>query len=90
MDAATQSFLQDSPLARRIKLPARIIAQRTSLSPGELMQIKEQGEYGPVPSGEQICELKVGGVVIARGKIVKKRADYYFKIQEKYAQERPE
>ena len=79
MDAATQSFLQDSPLARRIKLPARIIVQRTSLSPGELMQIKEQGDYGPVPGEEEICELEVGGEVIARGKIVKKRGEYYFK-----------
>jgi hypothetical protein len=80
MAVSLQSFFESSPLAGRIKLPTRIVIQRTKLSPGELMQIRESGRYGPIPQKQEICELEAGGRVLARGKIVRRRGEYYFKV----------
>ena len=80
MAASLQSFFESSPLAGKIKLPTRIVIQRTQLTPGELMQIKESGRYGPIPKREEICELEAGGSVLARGKIVRRRGETYFKV----------
>ena len=82
MTDRTQAFLESSPLARKIKLPTRIVVQRTRLSPGELLDIRERGEYGPVPRDGRICELETGGEVIASGKIVRRRGRYWFKVLE--------
>ncbi len=84
MAASLQSFFEKSPLARKIKLPTRVVIQRTQLTPGEMMQIKEKGEYGPIPRREQICELEAGGRVLARGKIVRRGGEYFFKVSESY------
>jgi hypothetical protein len=85
MAVSLQSFFESSPLAGRIKLPTRVVVQRTQLSPGELMQIRESGRYGPIPKKQEICELEAGGRVLARGKIVRRRSEYYFKVLESYA-----
>jgi len=85
MADTAQAFMEGSPLAHRIRLGTRVVIQRTRLSPAELLRIKDQGEYGPVPREQQICELEVGGRIVARGKIVRRRGVYRFKVPEAQA-----
>jgi hypothetical protein len=74
-----ERFLNDSALAEKVKLVPRIVVQRASLTPRELLEIRRAGNFGPVPEKEQICELEVGGVVLARGKIISRRGKVYFR-----------
>ena len=50
------------------------------LSPKDIAAIRKNGIYGTVPDEEKTCELVAGGLVIAHGKIIKKKGKYYFKI----------
>jgi len=75
-----KQFLAASPMAKKIKLPVRAIVHRTRLRPKDIIRIKNNGHYGPVPKDEEVCELEIGGQVIAFGKIVKKGNNYFFKV----------
>ena len=73
-------FLRNSQVAKKIKLPVRVIVHRTQLSPKDIIRIKGEGQYGPIPKDEEVCELEIGGQVLAHGKIVKKGNSWFFKI----------
>ena len=74
------NFLEESSLAKIIKLPSRIVLDRPGLSPQDVMAIRKRGEYSPVPSKNGICEMEVNGEILAEGRIIKKRNGYYFKV----------
>ena len=80
MDEQLENFLRESPMAEKIRLPAKVVVHRTSLCPLDVKNIRESGAYGPIPEKEEICELHIGGQRIARGIIVKRRGEYYFKV----------
>jgi hypothetical protein len=67
-------------MAKKIKLPAKVVVQRTELSPRDVMNIKQSGVYGPIPKQDEICELCIGGQRIALGRIVRRKGEYYFKV----------
>lgn len=69
-----------TPLARKVKAESAVILQRVNLSPADLLQIKRDKEY-TIPKSEEICELEAGGQILAEGKIVKRKGEYYFKVQ---------
>lgn len=77
-----RDFLASSPVAERVKLPARVVIQRTGLTPRELAGIREQGRYGPVPEEEETCELEVGVQVLARGRTVRRGREWFFQVKE--------
>ena len=62
----------------RVTLPTRIIVNSTALSANGLAGIVEKGEYSP--SGGDTCDMEAGGQVLARGKIVRRRGRYFFKV----------
>jgi hypothetical protein len=64
----------------RITLPTRIIVNRSALTPAALSDAVRMGEYAP-PRGDT-CELEAGGQVLARGRIVRRGGEYYFKVRE--------
>jgi hypothetical protein len=80
MDDNLVRFLTGSPMAKKIKLPAKVVVQRTELSPRDVMNIKQSGVYGPIPKQDEICELCIGGQRIALGRIVRRKGEYYFKV----------
>jgi len=80
MEEKLKSFLQSSPIAEKVKLDGKVILQRTKLSPLDIYNIQQKKQYGPIPKKEQICELEIGGQILASGKIVKKKGEYYFKV----------
>ena len=75
-----KAFLSDSPLAGRIALPTRIVVRRVELGTDALAEIMQKGEFAP--AGGDTCELEAGGQVLARGKIVKRRGEIFFKVVE--------
>ncbi len=83
MDEPLKSFFENSSIAEKVKLRSRIIIQRTSLTPREVLAIREKQKYGPIPKQEELCELEVGGQILARGKIIRRKGEYNFKVLEK-------
>ena len=73
-------FLEQSPVARRTRVDANVILTRTTLTAAKLVSIKERGVFTPERIDTNECELEVGGKVVARGRIVKRRGRSYLKI----------
>lgn len=62
----------------RVTLPTRIILNRSELSATALAGIVQQGEFSPADG--DTCELEAGGQLLARGKIVRRRGQFVFKV----------
>jgi hypothetical protein len=73
-------FLEESVIAERVKVPTRIVVYRSAMDPGSLEDIRESGVFAP--KDPETCELEAGGQVLARGKIVKKGGEFFFKVME--------
>jgi hypothetical protein len=74
-------FLEESPIAARVALPASVVLRRLSISPEEAASAAESGNFSP-SGGEGVCELEVGGQCVARGRIVRRRGKSFFKVVE--------
>lgn len=81
-DDEISRFLSGSPVASNIRLPVTAVVERPELSAREIIEIRQQGEYGPVEVDGRLCEIEAGGQVIARGKVVRRRGRYFLKIVE--------
>ena len=75
-----QQFLEQSPLAKKVKLESRVVIYRTRLSHNQICDIHRRGDMGLINSREMVCELVIAGKVLARGKVIKWGGDYFFKI----------
>jgi hypothetical protein len=82
MDESLRSFLEQSPLAEKVRLASRVVLHRTALSIREILAIRQRGGYGPVPGRSAGCELVAGGQVLARGRIVRRRGKCWFQVLE--------
>jgi hypothetical protein len=74
-----EAFLH-GPLARRIEIPGRVIIRR-----GEMNLVTFRGMAGGgeiALSGKPLCELELGGQIIATGKIEEEDGEFYFVAQE--------
>jgi hypothetical protein len=71
-------------LLDRVTIPTRIIVNRLELTTAALAEILSKGELAPTDEGT--CELETGGQIIARGKIVRRRGRYFFKVLESAAE----
>ena len=78
--ADVSAYLADSPIAKRVKLPATLVLKREQKSSSELLAIKEKGLFGPVEIAMAACELEVGGQIVATGRIVRRRGETYLKV----------
>jgi hypothetical protein len=64
----------------RITIPTRIIVDRIELTAAALAEALSRGEL--LTGGGATCELEAGGQILARGKIVKRRGGFFFKVRE--------
>jgi hypothetical protein len=64
----------------RIRVPTRVIVHRSELAAAALAELVQRGELASERG--VTCELEAGGVVVARGRIVRRRGGYYFKVLE--------
>ena len=84
MEEKLNAFLESSPNSEKVKLNGKVVIQRTQLTPLDIYNIKKAKQYGAIPKQEQICELEIGGQVLAKGKIIKKGDLCYFKVIKTY------
>jgi hypothetical protein len=64
----------------RITLPTRIVVNRAEQSASGLAVIVQEGAY--CPAAGDTCEMESGGQVLARGRIVRRRGGFFFKVIE--------
>ncbi len=62
----------------RVTLPTRVIVHREELTAAELAAIVQRGEYAPAEGAT--CEMEAGGQVLARGRMAKRRGEWFFKV----------
>lgn len=63
-----------------ITLDSNVVLQRRDFNTTELWELYQGSDFAVERS--KIVELEVNGLVIAKGEIVKRRGEYYFKILE--------
>ena len=80
MNQDLDRFLETSPIAANVDLPAKIVIQRTTLSFKELAAIMRSGKYPSTGRQQRVCELEVEGKVLARGRILRRRGSYFFEV----------
>jgi hypothetical protein len=68
------------PIAGRIAFPGRVVIRRGEMNLAGFRGMAAQGEV--TIEGKPLCELELGGQIIATGKIEEKDGDYYFVAQE--------
>ena len=74
-----EAFL-GGPIARRTEFPGRVIIRRGEMTLAGFRGMAARGEVAV--SGEPLCELELGGQVIAKGRIEEHDGDYYFVARE--------
>jgi hypothetical protein len=62
----------------RVTLPTRVIVHRAELTASELAAIVQKGEYAPAEGAT--CEVEAGGQILARGRMVRRRGEWFFKV----------
>ena len=80
MQENVDAFSRESPIAKRVRLAARVVIYRDRLSVRDVVGIRESGKY--CPEAEAVCELEVGGQVLARGEIVEHEGHPTFRVRE--------
>jgi flagellar motor switch/type III secretory pathway protein FliN len=82
MDRALRIFLESSPIAERVHVTPRVILRRTEKKVADLRAQLEAATVRPEDLGEEVCELEVGGQVLARGQLVRKQGKCWFRLTE--------
>jgi flagellar motor switch/type III secretory pathway protein FliN len=73
----------DNHLLDRVTIPTRVVVHRARMTSAALAQVARTGSYAPPgTAGESVCELEAGGQVVARGRIVRRRGGFFFKVLE--------
>ena len=75
-------FIEKSSIAENVKPEGRVMIHRTELTPAKLLEMRKKGEFGVVQKKGIICQLEVGGKILAQGKIIRKGGRHYFKVKE--------
>ena len=83
----TDAFINGSFIGENVKLAGDVVFQRTELSPEELASVRDEGRY-VIDKDQRICEFEIDGKAFDRGRIVRKKKGYYFKVIEIYGGEK--
>lgn len=81
MSDALQEFITGSPLAKQITIQPRIVVHRSRITPREAADLKDNVDKIEIPVHETVCDLVVNNEILAVGKIIKKRGEYFFKLK---------
>lgn len=77
----TEKFLTETRTAKLVRLPARAVVGRGTHSLSDVRTIAEARSFEP-GNTDSAAELEVSGVVLARGRIVRKGKRLFFKVAE--------
>jgi flagellar motor switch/type III secretory pathway protein FliN len=75
----TENFLTETRTAKLVRLPVRAVVGRGAHSLNDVRSIAEARTF---ETGGDQAELEVSGVVLARGRIVRKGNRFFFKVAE--------
>ena len=70
-------FIEESPIAERVSLPAHIVVRELTLSSAAVKRMMESGSFAPL--GGHVCDLEVGGRRVASGRVVWRDGGWFFK-----------
>ncbi len=84
MEDKTARFIAESRLADAIKLDAEVVVHRSSMSLADVAELRVKKELGHSTRNNEIAELEVGGIVAARGRLVRKGKNVYFRVTEPF------
>ena len=77
-----REYLKTSPIAETVQLKGNVILHRQKISTDDLLEIEAEGDFIPGNSDYDNCELEVNELTVAKGKIVRKKGESYFKVHE--------
>ncbi len=77
-----KDYLKTSPIAESVELETNVILNRVKLSTDDVIEMKKKGKFSVDLSKRDTYELEVNGLVIAKGRIVKTKGEFYFKVSE--------
>jgi flagellar motor switch/type III secretory pathway protein FliN len=80
-----QDFLKSSPVARDVSLKTNVVLHRRKMNAAELLSLDEEGSLTVRENGE-LYELDVNGLAVAKGVIIKKHGEYFFKVKEMFGE----
>ena len=75
-------FLRTSPIARKIKPDGEVIVYREAMNGGRIAAALEDGVLVESDGGDSTAHMVVGGQTLATGRIVQKRGEWYFRVEE--------
>jgi flagellar motor switch/type III secretory pathway protein FliN len=82
MDKTLKVFLESSPVAERVQVTPRVILRRTEMKAADLRAQLEGGAISLEQLGEEVCDLEVGGQVLARGRLVREQGKCWLRLTE--------
>ena len=74
--------LFNSPIAAKVRFTPRIVVYRSRCSLSDVVRIKEQRKLGPLPESDLVCELQIGSHILAKGQIITKDGNAFFKVEQ--------
>jgi hypothetical protein len=82
MDEKLKPFLRESPIARSVFLEGKVVLHRSEMLLRDLASAHRDWKCSPFPLRKHLCEFEVRGQVLARGKIIRRRGEYFFQVTE--------
>ncbi len=80
MSGNLETFLRDSTMARRVRADARVVVRRFDASPRAVAAAIDSGRVEI--DAKPVCELIVGGELVARGEIITEDGANAFRVTE--------
>jgi len=74
-----ERFFKESVMAARVTLATQVVVHRDLVSPRSLDALGTSGTY---VTGASVCDLEVGGQVVARGRLVVRGGKRFFQVRE--------
>jgi hypothetical protein len=81
MEEKLDVFLKTSEIAKKVPVVPQIVVYRDQLSANQLSSVKKSGTY-TIEKVPNVYEMEAGGVVLARGKVIRKKDNLFFKVTE--------
>lgn len=77
-----QEFIRKSSVAEKIKLTPHIVLHRMELDPGQVSRLLGSESFLPDTAAPSRFVMEANGVPVARGEIVEKENEYFFRVIE--------
>jgi len=80
-----KDFFKHSPLAKKVKIPLRIVLEKREMSARQLASLKSEGE---IQLKEPLCQLLAGEKILGTGRLIEKEGKLQFQMNEEQEEDR--